>query len=152
MNDKRLRQNFKKMLKMFLNDDIQSISIHIHTMFVISYGLFNLIQALGGSCFGCCSFLCFVSSCKVCPVTVINALCQAVVQTVDNLLRPEALESWQDMNSTEQAHTATMLLDVLEKGAFLLANNMYGNRFSDRAPSIGKKTVLIMLIMGGYTV
>uniref|UniRef100_A0A8C9ZST5 Adhesion G protein-coupled receptor L1 n=1 Tax=Sander lucioperca TaxID=283035 RepID=A0A8C9ZST5_SANLU len=59
-----------------------------------------------------------------------------IMQTVDNLLRPEALESWQDMNSTEQAHTATMLLDVLEKGAFLLANNMYGNRFSDRAPSI----------------
>uniref|UniRef100_A0A3B3TKJ6 Adhesion G protein-coupled receptor L1 n=1 Tax=Poecilia latipinna TaxID=48699 RepID=A0A3B3TKJ6_9TELE len=65
-----------------------------------------------------------------------RAYIQAVVQTVDNLLRPEALDSWQDMNSTEQAHTATMLLDVLEKGAFLLANNMYGNRFSDRAPSV----------------
>lgn len=64
-----------------------------------------------------------------------------MVQTVDNLLRPEALQSWQDMNSTEQAHTATMLLDVLEKGAFLLANNMYGNRFTDRAPSIGEQTV-----------
>uniref|UniRef100_A0A3B4URD2 Adhesion G protein-coupled receptor L1 n=1 Tax=Seriola dumerili TaxID=41447 RepID=A0A3B4URD2_SERDU len=65
-----------------------------------------------------------------------RAYIQAVVQTVDNLLRPEALGSWQDMNSTEQAHTATMLLDVLEKGAFLLANNMYGNRFSDRAPNL----------------
>lgn len=66
---------------------------------------------------------------------------QAVVQTVNNLLRPEALESWKDMNSTEQAHTATMLLDVLEEGAFLLANNMYGNRFSDGAANIGKNTV-----------
>lgn len=66
---------------------------------------------------------------------------------MDNLLRPESLESWQDMNSTEQAHTATMLLDVLEKGAFLLANNMYGNRFSDRAPSVGKKTVITVLIV-----
>uniref|UniRef100_A0A3P8W0J3 Adhesion G protein-coupled receptor L1 n=1 Tax=Cynoglossus semilaevis TaxID=244447 RepID=A0A3P8W0J3_CYNSE len=65
-----------------------------------------------------------------------RAYIQAVVQTVDNLLRPEALQSWQDMNSTEQAHTATMLLDVLEKGAFLLANNMYGNRFTDRAPNL----------------
>uniref|UniRef100_A0A8C7K9E4 Adhesion G protein-coupled receptor L1 n=1 Tax=Oncorhynchus kisutch TaxID=8019 RepID=A0A8C7K9E4_ONCKI len=65
-----------------------------------------------------------------------RAYIQAVVQTVDNLLRTEALESWQDMNTTEQAHTATMLLDVLEKGAFLLANNMYGNRFTDRAPNI----------------
>lgn len=65
---------------------------------------------------------------------------------MDNLLRPEALESWQDMNSTEQAHTATMLLDVLEKGAFLLANNMYGNRFSDRAPSIGKRRELLLIV------
>uniref|UniRef100_H3CEQ7 Uncharacterized protein n=2 Tax=Tetraodon nigroviridis TaxID=99883 RepID=H3CEQ7_TETNG len=40
------------------------------------------------------------------------------------------------MNNTEQAHTATMLLDVLEEGAFLLANNMYGNRFSDGAANI----------------
>ncbi|XP_061079086.1 adhesion G protein-coupled receptor L1 isoform X2 [Conger conger] len=61
---------------------------------------------------------------------------QAVVLTVDNLLRPEALESWQDMNGTEQAHTATMLLDVMEKGAFLLANNLYDNRFTDRADNI----------------
>uniref|UniRef100_A0A3Q2Y2Z0 Adhesion G protein-coupled receptor L1 n=1 Tax=Hippocampus comes TaxID=109280 RepID=A0A3Q2Y2Z0_HIPCM len=65
-----------------------------------------------------------------------RAYIQAVVQTVDNLLRPEALDSWQDMNSTEQAHTATMLLDILEKGAFLLANNMYGSRFSDRAANV----------------
>nr|XP_057906236.1 adhesion G protein-coupled receptor L1 isoform X2 [Doryrhamphus excisus] len=65
-----------------------------------------------------------------------RAYIQAVVQTVDNLLRPEALDSWQDMNSTEQAHIATMLVDILEKGAFLLANNMYGSRFSDRAPNI----------------
>lgn len=66
---------------------------------------------------------------------------QAVVQTVNNLLRPDALESWKDMNSSEQAHTATMLLDVLEEGAFLLANNMYGNRFSEGAANIGKNTV-----------
>uniref|UniRef100_A0A9J7Y0I1 Adhesion G protein-coupled receptor L1-like n=1 Tax=Cyprinus carpio carpio TaxID=630221 RepID=A0A9J7Y0I1_CYPCA len=61
---------------------------------------------------------------------------KAVVQTVDNLLRLEALESWQDMNSTEQSHTATMLLDVMEKAAFLLANNLYGGHFSDRAPNV----------------
>lgn len=47
-----------------------------------------------------------------------------MVETVDNLLRPEALESWKDMNATEQVHTATMLLDVLEEGAFLLADNV----------------------------
>ena len=49
---------------------------------------------------------------------------QAIVDTVDNLLRPEALESWKHMNSSEQAHTATMLLDTLEEGAFVLADNL----------------------------
>lgn len=49
---------------------------------------------------------------------------QAIVDTVDNLLRPEALKSWEDMNSTEQTHAATMLLDTLEEGAFVLADNL----------------------------
>lgn len=49
---------------------------------------------------------------------------QAIVDTVDNLLRPEALKSWKDMNSTEQTHAATMLLDTLEEGAFVLAENL----------------------------
>nr|XP_033771719.1 adhesion G protein-coupled receptor L2 isoform X4 [Geotrypetes seraphini] len=48
---------------------------------------------------------------------------KAIVDTVDNLLRPEALRSWKDMNSSEQVHTATMLLDTLEEGAFVLADN-----------------------------
>lgn len=66
---------------------------------------------------------------------------------MNNLLRPDALESWKDMNSTEQAHTATMLLDVLEEGAFLLANNMYGNRFSDGAANIGKNTISVVFYL-----
>lgn len=49
---------------------------------------------------------------------------QAIVDTVDNLLRAEALKSWKDMNSTEQSHAATMLLDTLEEGAFVLAENL----------------------------
>lgn len=49
---------------------------------------------------------------------------QAIVDTVDNLLRPEALKSWHDMNTTEQTHAATMLLDTLEEGAFVLADNL----------------------------
>ncbi|XP_019386750.1 PREDICTED: adhesion G protein-coupled receptor L2 isoform X6 [Crocodylus porosus] len=52
-----------------------------------------------------------------------RAYLKAIVDTVDNLLRPEALESWKDMNSSEQAHAATMLLDTLEEGAFVLADN-----------------------------
>ncbi|XP_073935753.1 adhesion G protein-coupled receptor L2 isoform X19 [Castor canadensis] len=53
-----------------------------------------------------------------------RAYLKAIVDTVDNLLRPEALESWKHMNSSEQSHTATMLLDTLEEGAFVLADNL----------------------------
>uniref|UniRef100_A0A3B1JGD7 Si:ch1073-186i23.1 n=1 Tax=Astyanax mexicanus TaxID=7994 RepID=A0A3B1JGD7_ASTMX len=53
-----------------------------------------------------------------------RAYMKAIVDTVDNLLRPEALKSWKDMNSTEQTHAATMLLDTLEEGAFVLADNL----------------------------
>ncbi|OCT84750.1 adhesion G protein-coupled receptor L2 isoform X29 [Xenopus laevis] len=49
---------------------------------------------------------------------------KAIVDTVDNLLRSDALQSWRDMNSSEQAHAATMLLDTLEEGAFVLADNL----------------------------
>lgn len=60
-----------------------------------------------------------------------------MVQTVDNLLGPEALMSWADMSSADQSRSASLLLDAVEKGAFLLANNLYEGRFSDRAPNIG---------------
>ncbi|KAK7945537.1 hypothetical protein WMY93_001265 [Mugilogobius chulae] len=53
-----------------------------------------------------------------------RAYMKAIVDTVDNLLRPEALKSWKDMNATEQTHAATMLLDTLEEGAFVLAENL----------------------------
>ncbi|XP_063795077.1 adhesion G protein-coupled receptor L2 isoform X26 [Pseudophryne corroboree] len=49
---------------------------------------------------------------------------KAIVDTVDNLLRFDALQSWRDMNSSEQTHAATMLLDTLEEGAFVLADNL----------------------------
>ncbi|KAM7418831.1 hypothetical protein PAMA_016113 [Pampus argenteus] len=65
-----------------------------------------------------------------------RAYVQAVVQTVDNLLGPEALVSWADMSSNDQSRSASLLLDAVEKGAFLLANNLYEGRFSDRAPNV----------------
>lgn len=69
--------------------------------------------------------------------TLCVSFCQAVVQTVDNLLGPEALVSWADMSSVDQSRSASLLLDAVEKGAFLLANNLYEGRFSDRAPNVG---------------
>uniref|UniRef100_A0A672HIB7 Adhesion G protein-coupled receptor L1a n=1 Tax=Salarias fasciatus TaxID=181472 RepID=A0A672HIB7_SALFA len=65
-----------------------------------------------------------------------KAYVQAVVQTVDNLLGPEALVSWADMSSIDQSRSASLLLDAVEKGAFLLANNLYEGRFSDRSPNV----------------
>uniref|UniRef100_A0A668AST7 Adhesion G protein-coupled receptor L1a n=1 Tax=Myripristis murdjan TaxID=586833 RepID=A0A668AST7_9TELE len=65
-----------------------------------------------------------------------RAYVQAVVQTVDNLLGPEALVSWADMSNADQSRSASLLLDAIEKGAFLLANNLYEGRFSDRAPNV----------------
>ncbi|XP_032753074.1 adhesion G protein-coupled receptor L2 isoform X22 [Rattus rattus] len=53
-----------------------------------------------------------------------RAYLKAIVDTVDNLLRAETLDCWKHMNSSEQAHTATMLLDTLEEGAFVLADNL----------------------------
>lgn len=68
-----------------------------------------------------------------------------MVQTVDNLLGPEALVSWADMSNADQSRSASLLLDVVEKGAFLLANNLYDVRFSDRAPNIGTCSLVFLL-------
>ncbi|XP_017281122.1 adhesion G protein-coupled receptor L1 isoform X1 [Kryptolebias marmoratus] len=61
---------------------------------------------------------------------------QSVVQTVDNLLGPEALVAWADLSGIDQSRSASLLLDAVEKGAFLLANNLYESRFSYRAPNV----------------
>lgn len=77
-----------------------------------------------------------------------NSLCfcpQSVVQTVDNLLGPEALVAWADLSGTEQSRSASLLLDAVEKGAFLLANNLYESRFSYRAPNVGTWSLSLSL-------
>lgn len=56
---------------------------------------------------------------------------------MDNLLGLEALVTWADMSSVDQSRSASLLLDAVEKGAFLLANNLYEGRFSDRTPNVG---------------
>ncbi|XP_068607224.1 adhesion G protein-coupled receptor L1-like [Brachionichthys hirsutus] len=65
-----------------------------------------------------------------------RAYVEAVVQTVDNLLGHEALVSWADMSSADQSRSASLLLAAVEKGAFLLANNLHEGRFSDREPNV----------------
>ncbi|MEQ2202709.1 hypothetical protein XENOCAPTIV_013025, partial [Xenoophorus captivus] len=63
----------------------------------------------------------------------------------DNLLGPEALVSWADMSNLDQSRSASLLLDAVEKGAFLLANNLYEGRFSDRAPNVGQVKLVLSL-------
>lgn len=49
---------------------------------------------------------------------------QAMVETVNNLLQPQAQAAWRELSSGEQLRAATMLLDTVEQGAFVLADNL----------------------------
>uniref|UniRef100_A0AAX7TKU3 Adhesion G protein-coupled receptor L3 n=1 Tax=Astatotilapia calliptera TaxID=8154 RepID=A0AAX7TKU3_ASTCA len=49
---------------------------------------------------------------------------QAMVETVNNLLHPRAEKAWRELPTSEQLHSATLLLDTVETGAFMLADNL----------------------------
>ncbi|XP_062864946.1 adhesion G protein-coupled receptor L3-like [Trichomycterus rosablanca] len=49
---------------------------------------------------------------------------QAMVETVNNLLQPQAHSAWRALSAGEQLRAATMLLDTVEQGAFILADNL----------------------------
>ncbi|XP_057699316.1 adhesion G protein-coupled receptor L3 isoform X12 [Corythoichthys intestinalis] len=49
---------------------------------------------------------------------------QAMVETVNNLLQPRAQTAWRELSTSEQLHSATLLLDTVETGAFMLADNL----------------------------
>ncbi|KAM9717256.1 adhesion G protein-coupled receptor L3 isoform 13-T14 [Menidia menidia] len=49
---------------------------------------------------------------------------QAMVETVNNLLQPQARAAWRELSTGEQLRAATMLLDTVEQGAFVLADNL----------------------------
>ncbi|KAG8454505.1 hypothetical protein GDO86_000936 [Hymenochirus boettgeri] len=53
-----------------------------------------------------------------------RAYVQAMVETVNNLLQPQAQNAWQDLTINNQLRAATMLLDTVEEGAFVLADNL----------------------------
>ncbi|XP_078287615.1 adhesion G protein-coupled receptor L3-like isoform X19 [Rhinoraja longicauda] len=53
-----------------------------------------------------------------------RAYIQAMVETVNNLLQPQALDAWKDLMTNDQLRAATMLLDTVEQGAFVLADNL----------------------------
>ncbi|XP_077598691.1 adhesion G protein-coupled receptor L3-like isoform X4 [Stigmatopora nigra] len=49
---------------------------------------------------------------------------QAMVETVNNLLQPQARAAWRELSTGEQLRAATTLLDTVEQGAFVLADNL----------------------------
>ncbi|XP_049328015.1 adhesion G protein-coupled receptor L3 isoform X26 [Astyanax mexicanus] len=53
-----------------------------------------------------------------------RSLNKAMVETVNNLLQPQAQSAWRELSAGEQLRSATMLLDTVEQGAFVLADNL----------------------------
>ncbi|XP_068444293.1 adhesion G protein-coupled receptor L3-like isoform X9 [Clinocottus analis] len=53
-----------------------------------------------------------------------RSLNKAMVETVNNLLQPHAQAAWRELSTGEQLRAATMLLDTVEQGAFVLADNL----------------------------
>ncbi|XP_078532697.1 adhesion G protein-coupled receptor L3 isoform X9 [Lissotriton helveticus] len=53
-----------------------------------------------------------------------RAYVQAMVETVNNLLQPQAVSAWRDLTASDQLRAATMLLDTVEEGAFVLTDNL----------------------------
>ncbi|KAM8747964.1 adhesion G protein-coupled receptor L3 isoform 4-T7 [Acanthopagrus schlegelii] len=53
-----------------------------------------------------------------------RSLNKAMVETVNNLLQPLAQGAWKELSTGEQLRAATMLLDTVEQGAFVLADNL----------------------------
>uniref|UniRef100_A0A8C1NN28 Adhesion G protein-coupled receptor L3.1 n=1 Tax=Cyprinus carpio TaxID=7962 RepID=A0A8C1NN28_CYPCA len=49
---------------------------------------------------------------------------QAMVETVNNLLQVRSETAWRELSVAEQLRCATMLLDTVETGAFMLADNL----------------------------
>uniref|UniRef100_A0A672NXY5 Adhesion G protein-coupled receptor L3-like n=1 Tax=Sinocyclocheilus grahami TaxID=75366 RepID=A0A672NXY5_SINGR len=52
------------------------------------------------------------------------SLLQAMVETVNNLLQVRSQAAWRELSVAEQLRCATMLLDTVETGAFMLADNL----------------------------
>ncbi|XP_067592251.1 adhesion G protein-coupled receptor L3 isoform X14 [Pseudorca crassidens] len=53
-----------------------------------------------------------------------RSLNKAMVETVNNLLQPQALNAWRDLTTSDQLRAATVLLDTVEESAFVLADNL----------------------------
>lgn len=64
----------------------------------------------------------YAGSLETCAIVSVHS--QAMVETVNNLLQPQALNAWRDLTTSDQLRAATMLLDTVEESAFVLADNL----------------------------
>ncbi|KAJ8262306.1 hypothetical protein GJAV_G00164980 [Gymnothorax javanicus] len=53
-----------------------------------------------------------------------RSLSKAMLETANNLLQPQAHAAWSKLNTVDQLRAATMLLDTVEEGAFVMAENL----------------------------
>lgn len=81
------------------------------------YSMFLTADAIE-RCVVCSPLICVKSHTRRCDSP------QAMVETVNNLLQPRAQTAWRELSTSEQLHSATLLLDTVETGAFMLADNL----------------------------
>lgn len=80
-------------------------------------------------------------------------LLQAMVETVNNLLQPQAQAAWMDLSTAEQLRAATMLLDTVEQGAFVLADNLLKTDVvQENTENIRKSFTFVRLAICSYAV
>lgn len=82
------------------------------------------------------------------PLNQWFGLPQAMVETVNNLLQPQAQAVWRELSSSEQLRAATMLLDTVEQGAFVLADNLLKTDIVQENTENIREYMLRFLVLG----
>lgn len=76
---------------------------------------------------------------------------QAMVETVNNLLQPKAQAAWRELSTSEQLKAATMLLDTVEQGAFVLADNLLKTDIVQENTDNIREYIITLLSCAFYT-
>ncbi|MED6280651.1 Adhesion G protein-coupled receptor L3 [Characodon lateralis] len=84
------------------------------------------------------------------PTKLIICNPQAMVETVNNLLQPQAQAAWRALSTGEQLRAATMLLDTVEQGAFVLADNLLKTDIVQENTDNIRKYILTLLCTWAY--
>lgn len=77
---------------------------------------------------------------------------QAMVETVNNLLQPRAQAAWRELPTSEQLHSATLLLDTVETGAFMLADNLLKTDTVQETTDNIREYIFFIFYFGSYAI